>query len=387
MSKINLVGQKELIKGLTQKVRSGRLAHSFLVTGPAGSGKLSIAIKFAELILSVKYLDDDLGLVGCVQRVNSLTHPDLHFVFPVNTNTRIKSKAISKHFAKEWRESVIENPYITISQWLKKIDISNKKGNISVNEAEDINKIMSLKSYEGGSKVMIVWLAEKMNAECANKLLKLIEEPRPKTVFVLLTENPSAILPTIKSRCQIINTSPIESVEISDSLSKDYGADTNTANKIANQCGGDYSVALSLFKSESLEVDFESLFIEWVRLAFKVKTNKSVVRDLMAWAEKISKHPKETQKQFLMFALGLFRKSVLSNYKSVSYDNVFDDKSFDFKKFSPFIHDNNIIELYKEINKSIYELNRNGNSKIIITDLSLKLTRLIHQKPTIIDEY
>ena len=387
MSKINLVGQKELIKGLTQKVRSGRLAHSFLVTGPAGSGKLSIAIKFAELILSVKYLDDDLGLVGCVQRVNSLTHPDLHFVFPVNTNTRIKSKAISKHFAKEWRKSVIENPYITISQWLKKIDISNKKGNISVNEAEDINKIMSLKSYEGGSKVMIVWLAEKMNAECANKLLKLIEEPRPKTVFVLLTENPSAILPTIKSRCQIINTSPIESVEISDSLSKDHGADTNTANKIANQCGGDYSVALSLFKSESVEVDFEGLFIEWVRLAFKVKTNKSVVRDLMAWAEKISKHPKETQKQFLMFALGLFRKSVLSNYKSVSYDNVFDDKSFDFKKFSPFIHDNNIIELYKEINKSIYELNRNGNSKIIITDLSLKLTRLIHQKPTIIDEY
>ena len=386
MSKINLVGQKELIKGLAQKVNSGRLAHSFLLTGPAGSGKLSVAIKFAELILSVKYVGDDLGLAGCAQRVNNLTHPDLHFVFPVNTNTRIRSKATSKHFAKEWRESVIENPYITISQWLKKIDISNKKGNISVNEAEDINRIMSLKSYEGGSKVMIVWLAEKMNTECANKLLKLIEEPRPKTVFVLLTENPSAILPTIKSRCQIINTNPIESGEISDSLSKDHGVDTNTANKIANQCGGDYSVALNLFKSESIEVDFENLFIEWVRLAFKVKTNKSVVRDLMAWAEKISKHPKETQKQFLMFALELFRKSVLSNYKSVFYDNSFDDKSFDFKKFSPFIHDNNIIELYKEINRSIYELNRNGNSKIIITDLSLKLTRLIHQKPTIIDE-
>jgi DNA polymerase-3 subunit delta' len=106
----------------------------------------------------------------------------------------------------------------------------------------------------------------------------------------------------------------------------------------------------------------------------------------MAWAEKISKHPKETQKQFLSFALDLFRKSILSNYKSVAYDKIFNDKSFDFEKFSPFIHDNNILELYKEINKSIYELNRNGNSKIIITDLSLKLTRLIHQKPTIIDE-
>ena len=386
MSKINLVGQKELIKELTQKVDSGRLAHSFLITGPAGSGKLSIAIKFAELILSVKHVDDDLSLAGCVQRVNNLTHPDLHFVFPVNTNTRIKSRATSKHFAKEWRESIIENPYITISQWLKKIDISNKKGNISVNEAEDINKVMSLKSYEGGSKVMIIWLAEKMNTECANKLLKLIEEPSPKTVFVLLTENASAILPTIKSRCQIINTSPIESGEISSSLIKDHGVDTNMANKISNQCGGDYSLALSLFRSDSMQVDFENLFIEWVRLAFKVKMDKSVVKDLMIWAEKISKLPKETQKQFLVFSLGLFRKSMLNNYKSITYGSAFEDKSFSFKKFSPFIHDNNILELYKEINKSIYELNRNGNSKIIITDLSLKLTRLIHQKSTIIDE-
>jgi DNA polymerase-3 subunit delta' len=114
--------------------------------------------------------------------------------------------------------------------------------------------------------------------------------------------------------------------------------------------------------------------------------DKSVVKDLMIWAEKISKLPKETQKQFLVFSLGLFRKSMLNNYKSITYSSAFEDKSFSFKKFSPFIHDNNILELYKEINQSIYELNRNGNSKIIITDLSLKLTRLIHQKSTIIDE-
>ena len=142
----------------------------------------------------------------------------MHFVYPVNTNSKVKSKATSKHFLKEWREAVKENPYIALSQWLEKIEIENKKGNISVNEAEEINKIMSLKSYEGGYKVMIIWMAENMNTECANKLLKLIEEPSAETVFLLLTENQSAILPTIKSRCQKINIPPIKASEIAESL-------------------------------------------------------------------------------------------------------------------------------------------------------------------------
>jgi DNA polymerase-3 subunit delta' len=385
MSKINLVGQKDLIQELSLKSSSGRLAHSYLITGPLGSGKLSLAIKFAEKILCAKHAKESLSFIGCQKRVNSLTHPDLHFVYPVNTNARVKSKATSKHFTKEWRESVINNPYLSLSQWLDKIEIANKQGNISVNEAEDINKIMSLKSYEGGSKIMVIWMAEKMNTECANKLLKLIEEPSPKTVFILLTENQSSILPTIKSRCQNINTKPLGKNEVTKALIKDSGVDPEVANKIANQCSGNYSLALEVLSSESNIVDFETLFIEWVRLAFKVKASKLAVGELIVWSDKISKLPKELQKQFFSFSLGLFRKSVLSNYKSEVYNDEFRDQSFNFEKFSLFIHDNNIIELYDELNKAVYELNRNGNPKIIITDLSLKLTRLIHQKPSIID--
>jgi len=153
MSQINLVGQKRLIKELEKKTSSGKLAHSYLLFGPSGAGKLSVAIKFAELILCSKYKENELEMIGAQQKINSLTHPDLHFVFPVNTSSKVKSKATSKHFVKEWRDAIIENPYITLSQWLEKIEITNKKGNISVNEAEEINKIMSLKSYEGGYKV------------------------------------------------------------------------------------------------------------------------------------------------------------------------------------------------------------------------------------------
>jgi len=385
MSKIKLVGQKKLISELEAKTLSGRLAHSYLLFGSSGVGKLSVAIRFAELILCSKHKGKELEMIGSQQRVNQLTHPDLHFVYPVNTNTSVKSKATSMSFAKEWRASIIENPYITLSQWSEKIEISNKKANISVNEAEEINKIMSLKSYEGGYKVMVIWMAEKMNTECANKLLKLIEEPSAKTVFLLLTENQSAILPTIKSRCQNINVPPIDKKEIAESLIKDDIADNETAYKIANMCGGDYSSALNLLVSDLNTLDFESIFIEWVRLAFKVKTKKSAVKELVGWGEKISKQPKDIQKQFFVYSLEVFRKSMLKNYKSDIYKESFKDKNFNFEKFSPFIHNNNIIELYEEINKAIYELNRNGNSKIIITDLSLKLTRLIHQKPSLIN--
>ena len=386
MSKINLVGQKTLLKELDTKITSGRIAHSYLLSGPTGVGKLSVAIKFAERILCSKLNRNELETISAQQKINRLTHPDLHFVYPVNTNSKVKSKATSKHFLKEWREAVKENPYITLSQWLEKIEIANKKGNISVNEAEEINKIMSLKSYEGGYKVMIIWMAENMNTECANKLLKLIEEPSAETVFLLLAENLSAILPTIKSRCQKINIPPIKASEIAESLIINGLADNESAYNIANMSGGSYFSALDILNSDSSGVNFELLFVEWVRLAFKVKTSKVAVGDLVLWSEKASKLPKDIQKQFFIFALEVFRKSMLRNYKSNTYKEEFKDKGFNFEKFSPFIHNNNIIELYEEVNKAIYELNRNGNPKIIITDLSLKLTRLIHQKPSIIDE-
>jgi DNA polymerase-3 subunit delta' len=323
MSKINLVGQKTLLKELDTKITSGRIAHSYLLSGPTGVGKLSVAIKFAERILCSKLNRNELETISAQQKINGLTHPDLHFVYPVNTNSKVKSKATSKHFLKEWRETVKENPYITLSQWLEKIEIANKKGNISVNEAEEINKIMSLKSYEGGYKVMIIWMAENMNTECANKLLKLIEEPSAETVFLLLTENQSAILPTIKSRCQKINIPPIKASEIAESLIINGLADNESAYNIANMSGGSYFSALDILNSDSSGVNFELLFVEWVRLAFKVKTSKVAVGDLVLWSEKVSKLPKDIQKQFFIFALEVFRKSMLRNYKSSTYKEEF----------------------------------------------------------------
>jgi DNA polymerase-3 subunit delta' len=381
MSEIILIGQKHVLFEISKKIEENRLAHSYLVSGPSGSGKLPLSIKFAEMIM-----ENGKKIIGSkVTSINPISHPDIHFVFPVNTNSRIKTKAISNNFITEWREMVGSNPYFDLSAWLEKIEAGNKKGNISVNEAEDIAKKMAMKSYEGGHKVMIVWMAEKMNTECSNKLLKIIEEPGPKTTFIFITENKTKLLATIRSRCQEIITSPLKDEQIQRGLKNYFNIEENKAVQLTNQCNSNFIDAIKLLNnSESLE-NFEKMFIDWVRLAFKVKSNKSVVKNLVDWAEKISKLNKDLQKQFLTYALENFRAAILKNYKSSTYDRAFIDPGFNFDSFTPFVHDNNIIELFKEINTAIYELERNGNSKIILTDLSLKLTRLIHKKPNKID--
>jgi DNA polymerase-3 subunit delta' len=381
MSEIILIGQKHVLFEISKKIEENRLAHSYLVSGPSGSGKLPLSIKFAEMII-----ENGKKIIGSkVTSINPISHPDIHFVFPVNTNSRIKTKAISNNFITEWREMVGSNPYFDLSAWLEKIEAGNKKGNISVNEAEDIAKKMAMKSYEGGHKVMIVWMAEKMNTECSNKLLKIIEEPGPKTTFIFIAENKTKLLATIRSRCQEIITSPLKDEQIQRGLKNYFNIEENKAVQLTNQCNSNFIDAIKLLNnSESLE-NFEKMFIDWVRLAFKVKSNKSVVKNLVDWAEKISKLNKDLQKQFLTYALENFRAAILKNYKSSTYDRAFIDPGFNFDSFTPFVHDNNIIELFKEINTAIYELERNGNSKIILTDLSLKLTRLIHKKPNKID--
>ncbi len=381
MSEIILIGQKHVLFEISKNIEENRLAHSYLVSGPSGSGKLPLSIKFAEMII-----ENGKKIIGSkATSINPISHPDIHFVFPVNTNSRIKTKAISNNFITEWREMVGSNPYFDLSAWLEKIEAGNKKGNISVNEAEDIAKKMAMKSYEGGHKVMIVWMAEKMNTECSNKLLKIIEEPGPKTTFIFITENKTKLLATIRSRCQDIITSPLKDEQIQRGLKNYFNIEENKAVQLTNQCNSNFIDAIKLLNnSESLE-NFEKMFIDWVRLAFKVKSNKSVVKNLVDWAEKISKLNKDLQKQFLTYALENFRAAILKNYKSSTYDRPFIDPGFNFDSFTPFVHDNNIIELFKEINTAIYELERNGNSKIILTDLSLKLTRLIHKKPNKID--
>ena len=375
------VVQKELVSGLEKIAKNKTVANTYMFVGPEGCGKIHVAISFVKSILSSQSETSAEKIKASLNKVDSLTHPDLHFSYPVNTNDKIKKDPVSVDFINEWRELVLESGFMNLSDWYKKIRIGNKQGAISVKEAEKISKIMSLKSYEGGYKFMIIWMPEKMNNSASNKLLKLLEEPPEKTVFILLCENDGVLLETIKSRCQKIMIKPPAQKDLKAALKLAYSLDDSAASEIASQSKGNCRKALYIVENQELEGLSNEDFVSWVRLAFKVKTSKQTIGELISFSEDMAKKSREDQKLFLKNSLSVFRKGMLFNYAVERSDLDFGN-GFRLEKFAPYIHENNIAEIYDEIHKAYGGVERNGNSKIIFLDTSIKLTRLLHIKPS-----
>ena len=305
----------------------------------------------------------------------------LDFAFPVATNDKVKSHPVSNHFMEEWRQLLKDQPYGNLFDWYRQLGVDNKQGQIGVDEAQDIVKSLSLKAYEGGYKVMLIWMAEKMNTAAANKLLKLIEEPPNKTVFILIAEDEEQIINTIRSRCQVLHFPPLAEAVIKQALIKNYQLEDAVATKIAHQANGNFNKACDLVYQDSEDLQFEDWFVFWIRSAFKAKGNKSAIHDLISWSEEIAKTGRETQKQFLLFCVDFFRQALLLNYNAPELVYIeTKSKNFRLENFAPFVNEANILDISNELQEAIYHIERNGNSKIILTDLSIKLTRLLHKK-------
>ena len=368
-----IIGQSFLTTHLKQGIDSGRIPHAQLFVGKQGVGALPMAIAYADYLMT----HQDGGL----NNMNPLTHPNIHYVYPVTTSDKVKSKPISTNYLTEWRSFIETNPYGSIHDWYDVVGVGNKQGAIGVEEANDMVSKMSLKAFNGGYKVMIVWMAEKMSTGCANKLLKLIEEPADKTVIILVTEDEEQLINTIRSRCQTVHLNLLSEDAIKNTLTSTHNVEAGLAQNIAHQSEGSYRRALDLLGQEPVDLQFETWFIAWVRTAFQAKTNKQSINHLMAWSDEISKAGREIQKQFLDYSLRFFRQALLYNY--AAKDLIFmvlNDKSFKFENFAPFIDASNIAEISKEIELANYHIERNANAKIVLTDLSIKLTRLLHLK-------
>lgn len=376
-----VLGQEYIKSHLKNSTEKGRVSHAQLFVGKEGVGLLPMALAYATHLICQSSSNPDSALLKC----SKFVHPDMHFVFPTATTEATKSKKpISSLFLDSWREFITENPHRNLFEWMQFIGVEKKQGNISVHEAADIVKTLKLKSYEGGYKVMIIWMAEKMNNEAANKLLKLIEEPPEQTVFLLLTENEDLLLPTIKSRCQTLHFPLLTENDIIQGLTSAENLNLNVATAIAKQSNGNYNKALQLLQNNETEEEFENWFIQWVRAAFKAKNNASVLNSLIDWSDTIAKTSREKQTRFLHYCLDFFRQALLVNYKA-SELVYFKPSigSFKLENFAPFVHSSNILAISKEINDAIYLIERNGNSKIVLLDLSIKLTRLLHVKETV----
>ena len=371
----DIIGHAFIKKELQRNLTLGRIPHCQLICGPEGSGALPVAIAYARQVICNEL---DQKAEFCNLKISELKHPDLHFVYPVANNQDVKSKAISSSFITNWREFLSLNPYGNLFEWYMSIGIENKQGKIGKDEAENLIKKMSLKSYEGGWKAVIIWMAEKMNPSATNKLLKLIEEPPEKTLFIFVAEDELLLMDTLVSRCQRINLNKIPNDLIKKALI-DKGFSNELANKASLESNGSYNKAFSFAKGKESDSVFEKWFQSWVRSAFKVKKNKEAVLELVDWSKTVSKSGRETQKKFIAYSLEIFRQALLLNYGISELTFYSPSTDFNFDNFSKFIGGANVEEISLELENAYIQIQSNGNPNMIFTDLSLKLTRLIHK--------
>ena len=377
-----ILGQEHIKSHLTRSANLGRIPHAQLFVGPEGSGTLPMAIAYAQYIICNNQNAENSGSnEACNIKFQKTSHPDLHFIYPTVSTEDVKTKPKSIDFITEWREFLNLNPYGSLFDWYQILGVKNKQGEIRVDDAQEILKSLALKSYEGGYKVMIIWMADKLNIAASNKLLKLLEEPTDRTVFILISENEEDIIQTIRSRCQVLHFNGLPEKIIADALISNKNMEPKAALKIAHQAQGNYNKALQLLQTDNESTYYEKWFVDWVRAAFRAKGNAAAIQDLIQWSEQIAGLGRETQKKFLEFCIEMFRQALLLNYQAPNLVYMEPQvEKFKLENFAPFVNGNNINDIFKELSDAMYHIERNGNAKIILTDLSIKLTRLIHKK-------
>lgn len=373
-----VIGHEELKKRLIQSVRESRVSHAQLFLGPEGSGKLPLALAYAQYINCTNRSEtDSCGVCPSCRKFMSLTHPDLHFVFPTATNKGVKQNPESDLFISEWREYLADCQYYAdLSDWFNKLDIENKQGVINVRDAVTILRKLSFKAYESEYKIAIIWMADKLNVQCANKLLKLIEEPPEKTLFILIAENQEELLTTIRSRCMLVKVPKITMSEVQDALVQKFVCSTQEAYDAAALADGNWLLAQHFVKDKEDEKLYANVFQKWMRYCFKGAVPELI--DLVA--NDIKPLGREKQKEFLEYGLNIFHNSLLFN-NNMSDDVLLpaDEKNFT-KNFAPFINMKNVEQICCLFEESINQIERNGNASIIFTDNSFKITKLLRVK-------
>ncbi len=371
----DIIGHQNVKKRLINSVKEGRISHAQLFLGSEGCGNLPLAIAYAQYISCLEKSEmDSCGECESCIKYEKLIHPDLHFVFPVASSAEVKDKPTSTKYIAQWREAILDEPYLSLAHWQNRIETGNKQLLISKNESEDILKTLSLKTYESEYKVMIIWYPERFNIASGNKLLKIIEEPPSKTLFILVAQDSEQILTTILSRTQLVKVGRIQEEVLQTELVKKYNLEASIAGKIAHQSDGNFITAQKLIEHSATEEEFHDLFKVWMRSAFTGK-----VDGLIAWSENMANTTfgREKQKQFLKYSLHVFRESLMSNYGDSEMGRVASNEVKFLSNFSPYIHGANCIEIIELFNDAFYHIERNANPKILFLDVSLKLTKLL----------
>jgi len=372
----NIIGQHPLKQRLLQTIVENRVSHAQLFLGPEGSGKLALAIAYAQFLsCESRKENDSCGTCPSCLKYEKLIHPDLHFVYPVSTTKSITKDPVSSDFAEEWRNAILEDTYISLPYWYERIGIENKQGTINRRESYEIIRILNLKTFESEFKVMIIWMPEKMNQVAANKLLKILEEPPPNTLFLLVSEGAERLLPTILSRTQITKVPKIDHQSMFNGLTKNYTATKEEVSSIIRLANGNYFMAKNLMKEKEDEHSHFEKFTSMMRLNYGRK-----IPEIIEWVNDLAVLGREKQKQFLLYSIRLIRENFMMNVMSEKDKEIIflSDEEMNFsKKFFPYIKEENVPQIVDELNLAHANISANANSKIVLLDLCLKIMRLI----------
>lgn len=369
-----VIGQEEIKSRLRREAEEGKVAHALLFYGPEGCGKLPVALAFARYLLCCHpHEGEPCNQCNNCKMTDRWVHPDLHFVFPV-VKYKDTAHSVSDVYLSEWRKQLSENVYFGLDEWLDDMQAGNQQALIYSAESDAIQKKLSLKSNQGGKKVMIIWLPEKMNLECANKLLKLLEEPPAETHFLLVSERLEAVLPTIVSRAQCIAMKGLSEEEITGALMQRNACDSDTARRVAHTANGNLIAAQQLLRSNADQNLFFDLFVILMRLSYQRK-----IKDLRKWSEQIASLGREKQKNFLAYSQKLIRENFIYNFRQpdLNYETA-EEENFS-KNFARFINERNVIHIMDELSLAQRDIEQNGNPKFVFFDFALKMIVLLIQ--------
>ncbi len=375
----DVIGQDEVKQRLRQMVAEERVPHALMFCGPQGSGKMALALAFASYLLCGNRADGD-SCGGCQQclMAERLSHPDLHFSYPVirPSGTGSEHKMSSEDFAAEWREMLLQGPYFTMDKWLAAMGAANQQALMGVGESDLLLKRLSLKSSQGGYKVVVMWLPERMNGECANKILKLLEEPPQQTVFVMVCEEPGRLLDTIRSRAQRIDIRRIDDGAIERALVERRGIDAEAARRLARAAGGSWLAALDELDADSEKRQFLDMFISLMRLAYMRK-----IKDLRKWSDTAAALGREKQRRMLAYFLRLVRENFMYNFHNPQLCYMTRDEENFARNFAPYINEANVLEMSALMNTAIRDIGQNANAKIVFFDMATNIIVSLIRKP------
>ena len=377
-----VIGQEDVKDRLRELVRERRVPNTLMFCGPGGSGKMALALAFASYLLGERdgeasLLADSQAIVNAEAMLARWEHPDLHFTYPVikPVGTSAEHKMTSDDFTHEWHELLCKSPYFSMDAWLACMDAANQQAIIGAGESDELTRKLSLKSSQGGYKVSIIWLPERMNVECANKLLKLLEEPPRQTVFIMVCEEPDALLDTIKSRTQRIDIKRIDDAALEQALIERRAIDADTAHRIARIAGGNWLRALENLEAGNENRLFLDMFIMLMRLAYQRN-----VKELKQWSEAVAGYGREKQRRLLRYMMRMVRENFMYNFGQPELCYLTQEEENFSCKFARFINEANVVDINELLQKAHRDIGQNANAKVVFFDLALQMIVLLIRK-------